>query len=126
MNILFQRIFAVSSGLGQLKYPNGLALSGDDQLYVCDCMNDRVQVFGLDGSHVRSWGSEGGGPGQFYLPTGLVVDEECVYVCDFGNHRVQVFALDGDLIAAFVDNGFYNHVLLSLNLILFNILLNEF
>jgi DNA-binding beta-propeller fold protein YncE len=32
-------------GPGQLRYPCGLAFSGDDQLYVCDCDNNRIQIF---------------------------------------------------------------------------------
>ena len=71
-----------------------MAIAGD-LLYVCDSWNHRVQVFGLDGTWVRSWGSKGAGEGQFSYPRGITVHDDEVYVADQLNHRVQVFGLDG-------------------------------
>ena len=69
----FQRRFGMrGTGPGQLRFPAGLALSGDNQLYVCDS-NHRVLVYELDGSDVRSWGSEGAGPDEFSGPSGLAI-----------------------------------------------------
>ena len=95
----FQRQFGtLGDGPGQFKHPHGLALSDGEPeplLYVCDFFNDRVQVFGLNGSHVRSFGAVGDGPGFFKYPSALAVDGDFVYVCDTFNNRVQVFGLDG-------------------------------
>ena len=66
----------------------GVVVNGDEVL-VTDIRNSRVQVFGLDGSFVRQWGTRGDGAGQFTLPYGIAVSEGEVFVsCD---HRVQVF-----------------------------------
>ena len=60
-----------------------------DEVLVTDSENNRVQVFGVDGSFVRQWGEEGDGAGQFENPDGIAVSEGEVFVsCD---HRVQVF-----------------------------------
>jgi hypothetical protein len=41
---------------------------------------------------LMAWGEEGRGPGQFYLPGGLFIDEQDrIWVADTYNRRVQVF-----------------------------------
>ena len=60
-------------------------------MYVCDYGNHRVQVFGLDGTFQRMWGSEGAGEGEFCCPQDVVVRGDLLYVSDGGNDRVQVF-----------------------------------
>lgn len=82
-------------------------------IYVCDQMNDRVQVFDAETGHYRrTFGSRGKRLGQFKLPHGLATCGELtqpppgcnfgpnrdskVVVADTGNHRVQVFSSMGD------------------------------
>ena len=55
-------------GEGQLSGPRGLTVS-NGEVYVCDAYNDRIQVFGLDGSFVRQWGRYGTEDGDQHLPT---------------------------------------------------------
>ena len=63
------------SGEGQLKFPIGVVVNGDEVI-VADNQNNRLQVFGLDGSFVRQWGGKaGGGAGQFVQPRGIAVGE---------------------------------------------------
>ena len=82
------------SGPGQFKYTRGLATDASGNVYVVDYSNDRVQVFGGDGSFIRQWGSYGQGPGQFDLPVGIAVSSDGhVYVTD--RSRLQIFLLDG-------------------------------
>lgn len=46
--------------------------------------------------YLTQWGGNGGGPGQFNLPSGIVVDGSgIVYVADYGNFRVQKFTANG-------------------------------
>jgi DNA-binding beta-propeller fold protein YncE len=46
-----------------------------------------------------AWGSQGSGPGQFNLPSGVGVDSSGnVYVADTGNNRVQKFTGSGSFI----------------------------
>ena len=54
----------------QLGDPSGVVVGGNE-VFVCDCSHHRVQVFGLDGSFVRQWGSQGDGQGQFSHPCGV-------------------------------------------------------
>ena len=42
-----------------------VALGPDDEIFVADGRNREVRVFGLDGAHLRTFGREGEGPGEF-------------------------------------------------------------
>ena len=37
------------SGDGELRWPQALAIGSDDNIYVSECSNDRVQVFDRQG-----------------------------------------------------------------------------
>ena len=41
------------------------ALGPDGTVFVADRVNDEIRVFGLDGAHVRTFGRDGEGPGEF-------------------------------------------------------------
>ena len=45
-------------------------------IYVPDFVNNRVQVFDLDGNFVEKWGSAGNKPGQFVNPTVITLDAD--------------------------------------------------
>ncbi|MCL4393695.1 MAG: 6-bladed beta-propeller, partial [Chloroflexi bacterium] len=52
----------------------------------------RVCKFDRAGQFLYAWGGRGSGDGQFFSPTGVVVDKDGnVYVADTGNHRIQKF-----------------------------------
>ena len=71
--------------------PRAIAIY-NNEIYVVDTGNERVQVFGLDGTFVRSWGGNGTGPTQFVEPVGIAIDANGkVYVADSGNGRISVF-----------------------------------
>ena len=46
----------------------GVAADGEGRILESELGNHRAQVFGADGSAVRSFGSEGSGPGQLDGP----------------------------------------------------------
>lgn len=96
------------SALGTLNGPAGLAFDANDDLYIVDSLNNRVQVFSKDGEFSRAWGRGGRGAGEFDRPWGMTIDAEgAVYVADWGNHRVQKFGPDGEYLMSFggLDGG---------------------
>ncbi len=75
--------------------PRGIAIY-NDEIYVVDTGNERVQVFGLDGMFHRAFGGNGTGPSQFLEPVGIAIDSNgLVYVADTNNGRISVFSVDG-------------------------------
>lgn len=87
---------------GQLKAPSGIEIDADDNVYVVDTGNDRVQKFTKDGEYILGWGCSGKEPGQFDRPWGMTIDREgFVYVADWGNDRIQKFTGDGEFVLSF-------------------------
>ena len=54
-----------------------------------------IQVFDFEGRYLYSFGSQGQEAGEFWMPTGLYIDEQDhIYVADSYNARVQIFQLE--------------------------------
>jgi hypothetical protein len=82
------------AGNGQYDTPFSL-LVYNDEVYVGDFGNERIQVTDLDGVYQRKWGSAGAGNGQFNQARGICEGGGEIYVTDLGNGRIQVFDPDG-------------------------------
>ena len=75
--------------------PRGIALS-NGEIFVTDTGNERVQVFGPDGTFLRAFGGFGSEPGKLVEPVGIAIGpDDNVYVADSGNARLSVFTKDG-------------------------------
>ncbi len=79
--------------------PRGVAVYGNE-VFVTDTGNERVEVFGLDGTFLRSFGGTGSGPNQLLEPVGIAISSDgTVYVADSGNARISAFDINGNPIA---------------------------
>ncbi len=84
-------------GPGQFYFPVYLTLDAEGRLYVGDTMNFRLQVFGPDGSYLKSFGEHGDGPGMFARIKGLAFDGfKNLYVVEGEHAVVQLFNKDFD------------------------------
>ena len=82
---------------GEFNFCNGLCVSEDGLLYVCDTDNSRIQVLDRDLQFVRCFGSRGAAPGQFNYPNTIDFDASGhIYMTDSWNHRIQCLTADGD------------------------------
>lgn len=78
----------------------------DEDFYVADSQNARVQQFDADRNFIRSWGESGTGDGQFLEPVSLAVSfEGQVYVADDQRNDVQVFSADGEYLRTIGGQG---------------------
>ena len=74
----------------------GLAVDAQDNVYVVDKGNYRIQKFDAAGNFILSWGSQGTGDGQFVRPIYVAVDAQGhVFVTDDRNPVVQKFDANG-------------------------------
>lgn len=98
-------IFLDCKAEGQFNHPGQLAKDKDQNIYVTDQNNHRIQVFDPQGSFIRTFGSFGNNPGQLSFPQDLTVDSngDC-YVLD--NTGVSVFNNQGLFLRRFAVNGF--------------------
>ncbi len=77
---------------GDFAKPTGLAVDADGNLYVCDTLNNRIEIFDADGKFVSTFGKAGDGPGYFARPKGVAIDADGhIWVADGMQDRVQVF-----------------------------------
>lgn len=53
---------------GQFSYARGIAVDGNDFIYLCDTGNNRVQKFDKDGNFIMKFGAQGTGNGEFDQP----------------------------------------------------------
>jgi NHL repeat len=88
-------------GQGQLGNPFSTAIGPSGDVYVSDGTG-RAQEFTADGSFVRTYGSNGSGPGNIGgTAQGVGVDASGnVYVSDQSNSRVDVFGPTGNFLRA--------------------------
>ena len=90
---------------GEFGDPRGVTLY-DNQVYVCDRDNHRIEVFDLDLNFIRSIGSRGKGRCEFDAPYDVKLDTAGnMYVAEWRNARVQVIDSSGHFIRFFGQEG---------------------
>jgi DNA-binding beta-propeller fold protein YncE len=91
---------------GDFAKPTGVAVDPDGNLYVCDTLNNRVEIFDADGKFVSTFGKAGDGPGYFARPKGVAIDSDGhIWVADGQQDRVQVFNQQAQLLITFGGHG---------------------
>jgi len=89
----------VSTTPGEFGGATNVALDKDQNVYVTDTMNNRVEIFDADGNFISAFGKQGDGPGFFTRPKGIAIDcDGHIWVADQEQDRVQVFNRDGQLL----------------------------
>ena len=91
---------AVTRPGGPFNLPAGIGVARSGKIFISDgYANCQVHRFSAQGTHEKSWGEPGSGPGQFMLPHGAFVDSRGrVLIADRENDRVQVFSQEGEYI----------------------------
>jgi len=85
----------------------GIAVDSQDNIYVVDVGNHRIQKFNSQGNYLLQWGTVGLGDGQFTRPKGIAVDKDGnVYVSEDSTGtaevgRVQKFTSEGLFLTKF-------------------------
>lgn len=86
-------------GIGReaFDHPVDMVADRDENMYIVDQGNNRIQVLDRRGRFIREWGGRGFGKGSFDAPTAIAIDKSAgtLYVVDTGNNRIQKFDLTG-------------------------------
>ena len=92
---------------GQFSAPRGVTVDTNDNIFVVDCSNHRIQKFTSAGNFVASAGSAGANPLQFSSPVGIAFNSknDKIYVCDQNNHRIQILNTDLTFSSSFGSEG---------------------
>ncbi len=80
------------SEVGQFKLPHSVIVDKEEQVYVADRENHRIQIFTPEGEFITMWTG-------FHQPTDLFIDaDDNLYVSEL-QHRVSIVSLDGKILA---------------------------
>jgi DNA-binding beta-propeller fold protein YncE len=91
---------------GNFSLPSFVALDKDNNVYVTDTMNYRVEIFDADGNFISQFGKHCDGPGCFSHPKGIAVDTDGhIWVADPMLDLLQAFNKDGELLGLVGGHG---------------------
>ncbi len=92
--------------IGGLNKPHDVAVNERGEIIVVECGGGCVSIFSPQGEKIRSFGSHGEAPGEFYDPAGVAVDRDSnILVTDWDHHRIQKFSSDGKFIMSVGTKG---------------------
>lgn len=101
---LIKTFGSYGAGRDRFRYPFFIALGKEQNLYVVDVINTRVQVLNSEGLFIAEIGRWGVEKGEFFRPKGVAIDKNNrVYVSDSYMGVIQVFESTGDFYAALGD-----------------------
>jgi len=96
-------ILAVGSrgrGKGEFTNPQGVAVTNDGDILVCDSNSQCVQVFSPTGTLLSRWGVRGRSPGQLQRPTGVaVLKDGNIAVSDYDNKWISIHQPNGKFVS---------------------------
>ena len=99
------------SSAGTFRAPWGVAVNEKNEISVSDTDNNRIQVFGSNGTYLRSFGRKGDQEGEFNWPVGIAFHNDNIIVVDGDNHRVQLSSDQGEYLGQFGGKGNLDHQL---------------
>ena len=86
--------------------PWGVATDRENNIYIADTLNNRIQKYTGEGEPLLMWGKEGAFDGAFFYCRDAVVDfVGNIYVTDEINNRVQKFDSRGNFLAKWGREG---------------------
>jgi DNA-binding beta-propeller fold protein YncE len=78
---------------GEFNSPRAVAVSNENEVYVIDALNFRIQVFDLQGRFQRKWKVPSG------IPTALATGWGRVYLVGTDSHTINVVTYKGDFVS---------------------------
>ncbi len=93
---------------GTFYEPWGIAVDSDNNVYVADTWNHRIQKFDANGNFITQWGTFGQAENSsaFWGPRDILVDsQDRIFVTDTGNKRIVIFDKDGNFLSSFGTAG---------------------
>jgi len=105
VDVLYNSSFGSNgSGDGQFSFPSGITVL-NNEIFIVDKQNHRIQVFDLDGVYLRKFGTNGSGNDNFLFPECITNDGTDLYITDSANHRIKKHQVNGTFLSEFGSEG---------------------
>jgi sugar lactone lactonase YvrE len=86
------QVATAGSAAGQLKAPQGIAVTSTGNLWVADTGNNRIEKYNPSGGLLNNISGEGTEPGKLKEPSAIAVAPDgSIWVADTGNNRIQAW-----------------------------------
>ena len=115
-NKLLKRLGSRGNNPGQFICPFDVEFDDNNELYVTDRYNHKVQKFDIHGNYLLQFGGKGNGEGQLNCPAGITTYQDKVYVADRENHRISVFRNDGKFYSIIGQQKLSQHFDIAINI----------
>jgi DNA-binding beta-propeller fold protein YncE len=103
---VIKKLFTPIKTIHGVKYPWGVVVNQRGKIVIAERKGHCISIFSPAGEKLRSFGSQGSGPGQFSYPRGVTVDDNGnILVADTNNHRIQKFTSDNKHITSVGSHG---------------------
>ena len=97
------------SAAGQLKSPEGIALTSGGNIWVTDTGNNRIEKFTPSGGLLNNLSGAGSEPGKLSRPMGITVGPDgSIWVADTGNNRIERWSSTLTFMSAVGSEGWEN------------------
>jgi len=84
------------------RFPRDIKIGEDNSVYISDSGNHRIQVFDRSGKYIKTVGTRGSGPADFFLQDAITIDKNNnIAVADNGNYRIQILDPNGKYLNSF-------------------------
>ncbi len=90
-----------------LSWPYDIEVDEDEDIYVLDWQDDRIQVYDKNGKYIRTAARKGRGPGEFEAPAHIRISTDGKLILLGSRHRrLQILDLDGEQLSGFMLEGY--------------------
>ena len=83
---------------GMFLHPQQIAIDSENNVFVTDRDNSRIQKFDDQGNYITSWKLQNSEPDEIGDPSGIAVSDGFVFVADSQYETIQKFDTDGNFV----------------------------
>lgn len=94
-----------------LSWPNYIEVDEEENIYVLDWQDNRIQVYDKNGKYIRTAAQKGRGPGEFETPAYFKISMDGKLILLGSRHRrLQILNLQGEYLSGFRLEGYCNEL----------------
>ena len=113
-NITCKKIFELAEKIEDENFifwdPADFDVDEEENIYLLDSGNGRIQKFDKNGQFLKTIGSKGKGPGEFNYPNSIKLSEDSILIYDPGIIRITTLTQEGNFIDSFTPRKYFSRI----------------